>query len=101
MIDRPIDRHRSTIDGESTYHIREIPHLFVVGQTLPHKAAVPGVKSKDMGAYKKERLLYLIQTALRQNGGTLETGQITRYYQDRDAGKLKVGTVGSDVAAEH
>jgi hypothetical protein len=44
-----------------------------------------------MGAYKKERLLYLIQTALRMNGGTLETNQITRYYPDRDAGKLKVG----------
>jgi hypothetical protein len=45
-----------------------------------------------MGAYKKERLLYLIQTALRMNGGTLETNQITRYYPDRDAGKLKVGS---------
>ncbi len=62
----------------------------MVGQTLPHRAAVPGVKSKDMGAYKKERLLYMMQTALRMNGGTLETNQITRYYPDRDAGKLKV-----------
>lgn len=87
---------RVTIDGETTYHIRSIPHLYVVGQTYP-QTEVPGPHSRKVTTLQKNRLMTIAFKLVAKNKDSrIKVHRLTRYFPDHNdlqmRQKLKVSS---------
>ncbi|KAG8834348.1 hypothetical protein FRC17_009116 [Serendipita sp. 399] len=99
MIRAPIFEHRpndtdflvvrSTVGGESKYYIREIKHLFVLGQTIP-VTEIPGPHSRKITTTAKSRLQQICYRLLRRSEEErIRIMQLPKYFPDQDETQLK------------
>ncbi|CAG7847620.1 Putative transcription initiation factor TFIID 111 kDa subunit AltName: Full=TAFII-111; AltName: Full=TBP-associated factor 111 kDa [Serendipita indica DSM 11827] len=99
MIRAPIFEHkasptdflvvRSTVAGESKYYIREIKHLFVLGQTIP-VTEIPGPHSRKITTTAKSRLQQICYRLLRRSEEErIRIMQLPKYFPDQDETQLK------------
>ncbi|BGP00755.1 Atypical/TAF1 protein kinase [Rhodotorula toruloides ATCC 204091] len=94
LIRAPLFRHqpnetdflvvRVTIDGETHYYIRSIPHLYVVGQTYP-QIEVPGPHSRKVTTLQKNRLMTIAFKLVAKNKDSrIKVHRLTRYFPDHN-----------------
>ncbi|GAA6041854.1 hypothetical protein JCM8097_004508 [Rhodosporidiobolus ruineniae] len=75
---------RVTIDGETQYFLRSIPHLYVVGQTYP-QIEVPGPHSRKVTTLQKNRLMTIAWKLCQKNQyGRIKVHRLTRYFPDHN-----------------
>ncbi|GAA5988754.1 hypothetical protein JCM11641_006528 [Rhodosporidiobolus odoratus] len=75
---------RVTIDGETQYFIRSIPHLYVVGQTYP-QIEVPGPHSRKITTLQKNRLMTIAFKLVAKNKDSrIKVHRLTRYFPDHN-----------------
>ncbi|TDL28234.1 TAF1, transcription initiation factor TFIID, subunit TAF1 [Rickenella mellea] len=75
---------RSTIRGETKYYIRDLKHLFVVGQTYPVNE-VPGPHSRKITSTIKNRLQIIAFKLLRKSQGErLKISRLMKYFPDQN-----------------
>ncbi|KIM19627.1 hypothetical protein M408DRAFT_334323 [Serendipita vermifera MAFF 305830] len=80
---------RSTVHGESKYYLREIKHLFVLGQTIP-VTEIPGPHSRKITTTAKSRLQQICYRLLRRSEEErIRIMQLPRYFPDQDETQLK------------
>lgn len=83
--------HSSNNPGSSTskqdstkYYLREIKHLFVIGQTFPH-TEVPGPHSRKITNTIKHRLQIIAVKLLRKSPGErLKISRLMKYFPDQN-----------------
>jgi hypothetical protein len=79
----------NTVHGESKYYIREIKHLFVLGQTIP-VTEIPGPHSRKITTTAKSRLQQICYRLLRRSDEErIRILQLPRYFPDQDETQLK------------
>jgi hypothetical protein len=64
--------HRQTINGSTRYFIRQINHLFVVGQTYPHQHQIDPPTSNATRDRRTKRNRDLIRRLLLKNNDILK-----------------------------
>ncbi|GAA5861842.1 hypothetical protein JCM8547_008572 [Rhodosporidiobolus lusitaniae] len=75
---------RVTIDGDTQYYLRSIPHLYVVGQTYP-QIEVPGPHSRKVTTLQKNRLMTIAFKLVAKNKDSrIKVHRLTRYFPDHD-----------------
>ncbi|GAA5955694.1 hypothetical protein JCM8115_006825 [Rhodotorula mucilaginosa] len=75
---------RVTIDGDTSYYIRSIPHLYVVGQTYP-QIEVPGPHSRKVTTLQKNRLMTIAFKLVAKNKDSrIKVHRLTRYFPDHN-----------------
>ncbi|GAA5834228.1 hypothetical protein JCM11251_000576 [Rhodosporidiobolus azoricus] len=75
---------RVTIDGDTQYFIRSIPHLYVVGQTYP-QIEVPGPQSRKVTTLQKNRLMTIAFKLVAKNKDSrIKVHRLTRYFPDHN-----------------
>lgn len=78
---------RQTINGHSTYHLREIKDLFVVGQTTPNKSEVPGPHARKNTNTAKLRLMIVAWILIKKNKELAEQrvklARLIKYFPDQ------------------
>ncbi|KAH9913336.1 atypical/TAF1 protein kinase [Epithele typhae] len=75
---------RTTVKGEAKYYIREIPHLFVVGQTYP-VTEVPGPHSRKITNTIKLRLQIIAFKLLEKSTEKrLKISRLMKYFPDQN-----------------
>ncbi|PVF94488.1 hypothetical protein CPB86DRAFT_876346 [Serendipita vermifera] len=80
---------RSTVHGESKYYLREIKHLFVLGQTIP-VTEIPGPHSRKITTTAKSRLQQICYRLLRRSEDErIRIMQLPKYFPDQDETQLK------------
>ncbi|RXK42077.1 transcription initiation factor TFIID subunit 1 [Tremella mesenterica] len=100
LIRAPIFRHqpettdflmiRQTIDGHSTYHLRSIPHLYTVGQTVPNESEVPGPHARKNTNTAKLRLQIIAWLLLdKSKTGRLKLSKLNKYFPDQTELKMR------------
>lgn len=73
-----------TIDGDTSYYIRSIPHLYVVGQTYP-QTEVPGPHSRKVTTLQKNRLMTIAFKLVAKNKDSrIKVHRLTRYFPDHN-----------------
>lgn len=87
-----------TIDGDTQYYIRSIPHLYIVGQTYP-QSEVPGPHSRKVTTLQKNRLMTIAFKLVNKNKDSrIKVHRLTRYFPDHNdlqmRQKLKVRARG-------
>ena len=79
-----IRTNRTTIKGEAKYYIREIPNLFVVGQTYP-VTEVPGPHSRKITNTIKLRLQIIAFKLLEKSTEKrLKISRLMKYFPDQN-----------------
>ncbi|BGP46994.1 hypothetical protein JCM10450v2_002846 [Rhodotorula kratochvilovae] len=75
---------RVTIDGDTQYFIRSIPHLYIVGQTYP-QSEVPGPHSRKVTTLQKNRLMTIAFKLVAKNKDSrIKVHRLTRYFPDHN-----------------
>ncbi|GAA6063459.1 hypothetical protein JCM10212_002542 [Sporobolomyces blumeae] len=75
---------RVNIDGEVTYYLRSIPHIYVVGQTYP-QTEVPGPHSRKITTLQKNRLMTIAFKLVAKNKDSrIKVHRLTRYFPDHN-----------------
>ncbi|GAA5888299.1 hypothetical protein JCM5296_003279 [Sporobolomyces johnsonii] len=75
---------RVTIDGDTKYYLRTIPHLYVVGQTYP-QTEVPGPHSRKITTLQKNRLMTIAFKLVAKNKDSrIKVHRLTRYFPDHN-----------------
>ena len=75
---------RNTVKGETKYFLREIRHLFVVGQTYP-VTEVPGPHSRKITNTIKYRLQIIAFKLLKKSPGErLKISRLMKYFPDQN-----------------
>ncbi|TNY19545.1 Atypical/TAF1 protein kinase [Rhodotorula diobovata] len=75
---------RVTIDGDTQYYIRSIPHLYIVGQTYP-QSEVPGPHSRKVTTLQKNRLMTIAFKLVNKNKDSrIKVHRLTRYFPDHN-----------------
>ncbi|GAA5893952.1 hypothetical protein JCM8208_001289 [Rhodotorula glutinis] len=75
---------RVTIDGDTHYYIRSIPHLYIVGQTYP-QSEVPGPHSRKVTTLQKNRLMTIAFKLVHKNKDSrIKVHRLTRYFPDHN-----------------
>ncbi|ORY20963.1 hypothetical protein BCR39DRAFT_554452 [Naematelia encephala] len=94
LIRAPIFRHqaeptdflvvRHTVNGHTTYHLRQIANLYTVGQTVPNESEVPGPHARKNTNTAKLRLMIvawlLIQKAKQKR---IKMSKLLKYFPDQ------------------
>ncbi|CAK5280614.1 unnamed protein product [Mycena citricolor] len=75
---------KNTIKGESKYYLREIKHLYVLGQTYP-VTEVPGPHSRKITNTIKYRLQIIAFKLLQKSAGErLKISRLMKYFPDQN-----------------
>ncbi|BGP14889.1 hypothetical protein JCM10213_003755 [Rhodosporidiobolus nylandii] len=75
---------RVTIDGDTKYYLRSIPHTYVVGQTYP-QIEVPGPHSRKVTTLQKNRLMTIAFKLVAKNKDSrIKVHRLTRYFPDHN-----------------
>ncbi|GAA6024205.1 hypothetical protein JCM10207_006780 [Rhodosporidiobolus poonsookiae] len=75
---------RVTIDGDTQYFIRSIPHLYVIGQTYP-QIEVPGPQSRKVTTLQKNRLMTIaFKLCAKNKDSRIKVHRLTRYFPDHN-----------------
>lgn len=78
---------RQTINGHATYYIREINHLFTVGQTVPNMSEVPGPHARKNTTTAKHRLMIVAWILIKKNKDPekqrVKLARLLKYFPDQ------------------
>ncbi|KAK4687485.1 hypothetical protein P7C73_g2628, partial [Tremellales sp. Uapishka_1] len=94
LIRAPIFRHtpestdflviRQTVNGNPTYHLREIKNLFTVGQTVPNESEVPGPHARKNTNTAKLRLMIVAWLLVQKSKAKrLKFSKLMKYFPDQ------------------
>ena len=75
--------HRTTVNGETKFFLRDIKYLYVIGQTYP-LTDVPGPQSRKLTATAKHRLQSITYKLVSKNTKRrVKIGKLLKYFPDQ------------------
>ncbi|BEJ18121.1 hypothetical protein CspHIS471_0703980 [Cutaneotrichosporon sp. HIS471] len=78
---------RQTINNHTSYHLREIKDLFVVGQAVPHESEVPGPHARKNTNTAKLRLMIVAWILIKKNKEIehqrVKLARLQKYFPDQ------------------